>query len=153
MKTHSFLATCSLMLLSLLLGSSTQAQPRLQEVLGDALIIENPECAKVVINFNVKVRYKKHFPPRSGEEVRIQLEPIVFTEDERQAVQHQESLVPPQSEIADIDQITYEGDDIDGAFLVLTFNHPVSYMVEQGKGFNSIEVTVFLPSATVPCAP
>lgn len=153
MKKNIVLALMVVVGFPLVLVGWANARPSMQEVLGEIEITDKEECAIVKVSFNLMVRYKRHFPYKSGEELRIQIEPIAFTESEKEAVGQDESITPPESDIAGIDQVFYEGGDSGQQSLTLFFNHPVSYTVQQGADSRSIVVHVFLPSATLPCEP
>jgi hypothetical protein len=152
MKKNNVFSLGTVMWMIFLFAAQAQAQPSLQEMLGETLIVDKEECATVTVSFNLRVRYIKHFPYNSGEELRIHLEPIALTPSERESITQNESILPPESEIAAIDQIVYEGGVNGDQFLTIFFKHAVTYTVQQGSDFRSIVVTVFLPSATAPCS-
>lgn len=153
MKNSNLISFIALVGLTFLFTGPVHGQPTLREVLDETQIIDKPECAVITVGFNLRVRYKKHFPFKSGEELRIQLEPIALTPSEKEAITQEESIIPPESEIAAIDQIIYEGGENGDQFLTIFFKHPVSYTVQQGSDFRSIVIKVFLPSTTTPCSP
>ena len=149
MKKYLF-ALPVLAALALFLGAALAQVPR-NEILDDVQIEEKTECAHVHIAFNLPVRYTKHFPEKSGNEVRIQLEVLAANPTERDALLRRESLLPPESDVAAIEEIMYEGDYNGAPFLTIFFTHPVRFIVKQGTDFRSIDITVLLPTANAHC--
>jgi hypothetical protein len=136
----------------LILSGGLSAQPSRDKILSAVEIEEDLSCSVIRIAFNFPVRYVKHFPYESGDELRIQLEPIVISPLDREDLTKRESLSPP-NDFAKLDEVIYEGDIIGGPYLTLLFRHPVTYKVQQGADFRSLIVAVPGPEADELCLP
>lgn len=136
-----------------LLHALSTAQPVRDRVLADVKIVEKTECAVIHIGLNFPVRYLKHFPLASGDELRIRLVPIAISPDDREALFKRESVRPGPSDLAQLSEVVFEGDVAGGPYLTLLFRHPVQYRVSQGSDFRSILVAVSLPESSAPCEP
>jgi len=131
--------------------SPVGAEPTRDRILADIQIEESAECAVINVGFNFPIRYQRHFPAGGGNELRIGLLPISISPDDLKALFERESVRPPESDVAALSEVIYEGDMAGGPFLTLLFRHPVLYEVGQGTDYRSIRVAVRLPEATAPC--
>ena len=117
------------------------AQPNLDRVLSNATVEEGAHCAVVQVGFNFPVRYVSHFPSASGDEVRVRVRAF----DERThggALAHRESVRAPESLLAHILSIDFDGDRQEGATITMRFDGPAQFAVGQGEDFRSINVAV-----------
>lgn len=137
----------------LLFSSGLQAQPTRDRILDDVQITEDTGCAVIQVGFNFPVRYVKHFPYEFGDELRIQLEAIVISPVDEEALFTRESVKPPSHNFAKLVEIVYEGDIVGGPFLTLLFRYPVAFKVKQGANFRSMIIAVPGPEASEPCLP
>lgn len=127
------------------------AQPALDRVLSDASIEEGPHCAVVQVGFNFPVRYVSHFPAANGDEVRIRVRAV---ERERgDSMMHRESVRPPESAIANINAIQFDGDRQEGASLTFLFSQGSQFQVGQGADFRSIRVAISDGQDAASCTP
>lgn len=112
--------------------------------LGDVNITEEDSCAVIQVKFNFPLRYVKHFPYESGDDLRIQFDPIPIAvpPGERSALFTRESVRPPRNDIASLLEVIYEGNVEGGPFLTLYFRRPVVFKVEQGADFRSLNIVV-----------
>lgn len=113
--------------------------------LSDVTITEHDACAVIQVKFNFPLRYVKHFPYESGDDLRIQFDPIPIAvpPGETSALFTRESVRPPRNHIASLIEVIYEGNVAGGPFLTLYFSHPVVFKVEQGADFRSLKIVVF----------
>ena len=121
------------------------------EILDGVEITGGDGCAFIRIGFNIPVRYVKHFPYDSGEDLRIQLEPISISPGERPSLFNREYLRPPPDDPSGLSEVLYEGGIEGGPFLSLFFRNPVRFKVEQGEDYRSLLVTVYGTDAKGPC--
>jgi hypothetical protein len=137
------LRVCILVLLGLTLFSSDlQAQPVREKILGDVAVMEEEDYAVVQVGFNFPIRYTRHFPADSGDELRIRLEPIAISRDDREALFKREGIHPPLGDVTSILEILYEGDIIGGFYLTVRFDRPTEFLVGQGADFRSLIIVV-----------
>jgi len=122
-------------------------------ILDDVRITERDGCAVIRVGFNIPVRYVKHFPYESGDDLRIQLEAISISPGEREALFRNEYHRPPPDDTSGLEEVLYEGNVEGGPFLSLFFRTPVVFKVEQGSDFRSLVVVVTGPEAKEPCPP
>ncbi len=153
MKTGTAIKIWMVALVGLILLSvGLHAQPSRDKILSGVEVDEDTGCAIIKVEFNFPVRYVKHFPYESGEELRIQLEHIVISPLDEEGLSRRESFSPP-NDFAKLIEVVYEGDIIGGPFLTLLFRYPVDYKVQQGSDFRSLIVAVPGPEAGEPCLP
>lgn len=119
-----------------------QARPTRDRILGDLLIVEQPEQVDVNIGFNFPIRYIRHFPDAEGDDLRIQLKPIAVGQSDRDALFKREAFTVDQDNAADITEVIYEGADITGLVLTVYFNKARSFSVAQGNDYRSIQLVV-----------
>lgn len=150
MSRKMYLAAGALVLGLVLAAGALMAGHR---IIDDIEIEETPACAEVKIVFSFPVRYVKHFPYDSGTDLRIQLEPIRISELDKESLYTRETLQPPPNDIAQLEEVVFEGDIEGGPFLTLYFRMPVEYKVGQGADFRSLNVTVKGPEAAQACQP
>jgi hypothetical protein len=118
------------------------AQPVTERILSSASIAEEPDCAHLTIHFNLPVRYLNHFPYETGREVCIRVRPLALGANEAAFRLRRESLRPPDSELAAISRIEYEGDAVNGACITVNFRKPAFFSVAQGSDYRSIAVAI-----------
>jgi len=103
---------------------------------------EDGACARVSVEFNVPVRYTSHFPEQRGRELRIAVQPLNFNRSSLSTGPATESVRPPKSDIAGIQQIAYDVADPSGPTLVLQFDHEASWTVASDNNVSRIIVSV-----------
>ena len=135
------------------LATVVSAQPTTYRVLKDIRLLEGNDCTYFQIEFNFPVQYINHFPPSAGDELRIQINPIVVNPQDRSALLAREALSPPESGDLGLLTIIYDGDLASGPVLTLQFRRPLSYSVGQGHDFRSVLVGIPGPDRTTPCLP
>jgi len=122
------------------------ATPATRLVIDDVEVIGSAEgaddCALVTVRFSFPVRYKRHFPYGSGNDLRVQLSSIVSSAEEAEAMLTRETIVPASGEAALLTEIDFEGNIQGGPYLSLFFSRPVKFDVRQGADFRSIEFAV-----------
>ena len=135
------------------LSSVVSAQPTTVRVLKDARLLEGNDCNYIQIEFNFPVQYINHFPPNAGDELRIQINPIIGNVQERAALLLREALTPPRDDDLGLLNIIYDGELSSGPIVTLRFRRPLSYSVGQGHDFRSVLVGIPGPDRTTPCLP
>ncbi|MBU1738215.1 MAG: hypothetical protein KKG35_08755 [Proteobacteria bacterium] len=136
-----------------ILSSAAFAQTSRNEMISDVLISDQSECAIIEIVFALPVKYKKHFPESAGRELRVYLDPITVTADDRELTNRNEYYSPPDSDIVTVSEIIYEGADVVEPYLTILFTHQMKFTVRQGGDFRSLLIPVFLPSSNAECLP
>ncbi len=149
MRKFSILAICILAIIGVLFLSTRPMAGRV--IIDDVEITDEDGCSRITIMFNFPVQYIQHFPDESGEDLRIQLEPIVTGSQERDALFTHETAYLPTDGVGELQDITYEGDIEGGPYLTLFFRTPVKFSVSQGKNFRSLDVAVSAIGASTPC--
>jgi len=135
------------------LSGIVSAQPTTDRVLSDARLLEGNDCTYIQIEFNFPVQYINHFPPKAGDELRIQINPIIGNVQNRAALLLREALSPPRSDDLGLLSIIYDGELSSGPVVTLQFRRPLSYSVGQGHDFRSVLVGIPGPDRTSPCLP
>jgi plasmid maintenance system killer protein len=123
-------------------STQIQAQPVSGRILAGVNITEAEEKVEVSINFNFPVRYISNFPEKSGDELRIELQPIAVSPDDSEALSNRESITPAAGNPAGITEIIYEGDTFSNLFLTIYFRSKSKFAVKQGTDYRSLRVTV-----------
>ena len=135
------------------LSSAVLAQPTTVRVLQDVRLLEGNDCTYFQIEFNFPVQYINHFPPDAGDELRIEINPIIVNPQDRSALLLREALSPPENGDLGLLSIIYDGELSAGPVLTLQFRRPLSYSVGQGHDFRSVLVGIPGPDRTTPCLP
>ncbi len=107
-----------------------------ENALSGLQIIEQKDAIILEIDFAIPVKYIKHFPPKEGEILQIQLQAV------GEKALKRESLTPPPTDLLPLALVTYEGDIPGGPYVTIRFNYGVEYTVEDAPGSNSILVTI-----------
>lgn len=121
---------------------SILSQPARDRVLEDVTIHHDDGHHVIEIQFPFRVRYQSHFPPRSGSELRIRLQPVSVATADIDAVFKRESVVPRYADVVALDEVIYEGDIDTGAQLTLLFSDRVTYEVIPDPDYTHIRVVV-----------
>ena len=129
-------------LVVLSLSTALMAQPSRDRVLGDLSFNELEGQTEVRIEFNFPVRYIRHFPVTSGQDLRIQLVPMAIGNTERDALFKREAVTAERHNTADISEVVYEGDSANGLQLTVYFAKERTFSVEQGNDYRSILLVV-----------
>ena len=149
MKKLKVLIMCAMTLAGLIvLHAAIQAR---YLVLDSIKITEEFDCAIIKVSFNFPVRYIRHFPYESGGELRVEIKPIVTSEEDKKSLFTRESLTPPSNEVASLEEVLYEGNLEGGPFLTFYFGRTVDFKVEQGPDFRSIVVSASRPDSSRKC--
>ena len=140
MKKILALAGLVVLLAAALWGSTLFSQP-VRDHLLDVIDVEHSRDGTVIrIEMTIPVRYIRHYPYESGNELRIKMLPFDVRTSDRDALHKRESLVPFNNDPPELREVVYEGDVDGGPFLTLLFDHEVHYEVEQGRDSRSIVV-------------
>ena len=114
----------------------TAAVQAAENALSGLQIIEQKDAIILEIDFAIPVKYVKHFPPKEGEILQIQLQAV------GEKALKRESLTPPPTDLIPLALVTYEGDIPGGPYVTIRFHYGVEYTVEDAPGSNSILVTI-----------
>ena len=144
-------------LLSLAVALATQlvvSEPVRQKILDNLEVQEGEDITTIRISLTSPVRYIRHFPSDSGEELRIRIRLFDVSRDNRDALSRREALVPFEAGDLPLDEVVYEDDlDTDGPYLTLFFSQSVDYSVQQGTDSRSIVVFTRKPAMDKPVQP
>lgn len=146
------LAGATLLLLAVGAGGTAWAQPIKDIILDEAVVSDSNGCASIRIQFNFPLRYKRHFPYESGDDLRISIDPIVHAREGHSMVFEREAVRVQNEDLLPLVNVIYDGQAVDGPYLVLHFSQAVRFAVAQGKDFRSIVVTVVTSDGIDPAA-
>ena len=126
------------------------AQPIKDIILNDAVVRERSGCATVRIQFNFPLRYKRHFPYDSGDDLRIHIDPILHTSEGHEIVFEREAVRVENEDLLPLINVIYDGQTPGGPYLTLHFSETVRFAVAQGKDYRSLIVSVAATAGTDP---
>jgi len=131
-----------LVVIALAAGWVLSGQPARDKIIDNAVI--HVDAGHIIINVRLTFpfRYLSHFPQETGSELRIRIVPVRVPSSDLGAVFKNEGLVPPDAEIAAVDQVLYEGDNPGGPYLTIRFTRPVRYQVIQGSDYRSMNIII-----------
>lgn len=124
-----------------------------RSVIDVANIEEQGGCAIIMVQFNFPVRYRSHFPKDTGEELRIQFEPIFIGPSDRESQYEREEVWFSPDGIVPLSEVIFEGNIGGGPYLTLTFDRSIFFEVEAGADFRSLVVTPFQDKERAECFP
>jgi len=130
-----------------LIAQFVGSEPVRKKLLDQLDVQDGGEVTTIRISLTSRVRYIRHFPYASGEELRIKITLFDVSHDNREAFFSRETLVPFDADDLPLEEVVYEGDIEGGPYLTLFFNHRVDFKVQQGTDSRSIVVS-FSNSAT-----
>lgn len=136
----------------LLAAAPASAQPVGGQILDRVAIRHEGECFHIAVVFTLPMRYVSHFPLKRGDEVRIEIRPVVTGSADRGALESREAAMPRVVDGLPLIDVVYEGDIPGGPFLRLHFDEVVDYRVRQGGDFRSIVIDVSPPGDGCPLA-
>jgi len=137
MKVFTVTAT---LLLAVTWHVTLQSQPVRDRILDTIEVQHTGDGTVIHVTMTVPVRYIRHYPYESGNELRIKVLPFDVRSNDRDALHKRESLVPPDDDPPELMEVIYEGDMDGGPFLTLLFDHEVHYEAGQGRDSRSIVV-------------
>jgi hypothetical protein len=130
-----------------------RAQPVRDRILSKVVASEDAGCTTVTVFLNFPVRYVRHFPYSSGDELRIRLDPIAISPGDREFLFRRESMRAPKNERAAISRLEFDGSGPEGPLLVFLFRRDVAFKVAQGSDYRSIVVAIAGPEPSESCTP
>ena len=136
----------ALALATALIAQLADSEPVRKVLLDELDIQESEEVTIVHISLTSPVRYIRHFPYESGEELRIKIKLFDVGSDNREGIFSRETLVPFETEGLPLDEVVYEGDIEGGPYLTLFFSRSVDFRVQQGTDSRSIVVYINKPA-------
>ena len=136
-----------------LLAQLVSSEPVRKKILDQLDVQEGEEVTTIYISLTSPVRYIRHFPYESGEELRIKISLFDVSRDNRQAFFSRETLVPFNTEELPLDEVVYEGDIEGGPYLTLFFSRRVNFEVQQGTDSRSIVVYINKSAAEISAQP
>lgn len=141
MNITRYFKKVTMLLLGILLVPSL-AWAAVNIVIEDVQIAEDNGCAEVTVSFTLPVRYIRHFPLESGDDLRVQLEPIAAGPAQQEALNTRQKVEPPPSETIGLTDVIYEGDVEGGPYLTFYFSRKTTFKVAQGADFRSLVVMI-----------
>jgi len=129
------LLAIAVVLIAQLVGS----EPVRKKLLDQLDVQSGEEITTIRISLTSRVRYIRHFPYDSGEELRIKITLFDVSHDNREAFFGRETLVPFDD--LSLEEVVYEGDIEGGPYLTLFFSRRVSFEVQQGTDSRSVVVS------------
>ena len=128
---------------------AADAQPVRDRILQDVEIKDR--C--IVVGFSFSVQYLRHFPTRTGDEVRIFVRPRAVGRINGDALGRREAVRPPGRQAVHLSEAIYDGDSLGGPSVLLLFDRPVTFRVGMGTDFRSIVVLVGENGSDAACFP
>ncbi|MBS0243172.1 MAG: tetratricopeptide repeat protein, partial [Proteobacteria bacterium] len=135
-----------------LVSVSPSAEPVADRLLAGVRVSERPGCTIVRIEFNARAQYQSHFPLATGDELRIQVNPLDRSPSTQPPLGGLEALRAPTSERASIHAIELE-QAASGSKLTVYFRRTVSFKVAQGIDFKSLLIAIAGPAPSANCLP
>lgn len=132
------LLAIAVVLVAQLVGS----EPVRKKILDQLDVWEGEEVTTIRISLTSRVRYIRHFPYESGEELRIKILLFDVSRDNREAFFSRETLVPNDNIDLPLNEVVYEGDVESGPYLTLFFSRSADFEVQQGTDSRSIVVYI-----------
>ena len=136
------LSLVALVIFALAAGWVLSGQPARDRIIESALINVDDGHVLLKVRLTFPFRYLSHFPQETGSELRIRIVPVRVPSSDVGAVFKNEGLVPPDADIAAVDQVLYEGDAPDGPSLTIRFTRPVRYQVIPGSDYRSMNIII-----------
>ena len=140
------LAPCAWLLAPLMilaLAGGAIAGPTVRyKMLEDVQVLKNNGDLFVEVHFSIPMRYRMHFPPDNGKELRIQLRAVQVPGSDLDALFRREAVAPPYGDVIALDEVIYEGDIQDGPWLTIRFTRSVSYQVIPGSDYRSMRIVI-----------
>ncbi len=125
------------------------AQPVKNTILDFLEIKKTKDQVLIQIGFTFPIRYIRHYPQNKGDQLRIQIKPIIINPNESKDLFIRESIPPQSAKWGDLADVVYEGSDIEGRYLALYFKKTMIFEVTQGNDYRSINVHI-IPSQSLP---
>ena len=135
----------AVVLIAQLVGS----EPVRKKLLDQLNVQSGEEITTIRISLTSPVRYIRHFPYDSGEELRIKITLFDVSRDNREAFFSRETLVPFDDDGLPLEEVVYEGDIEGGPYLTLFFSRRVSFEVQQGTDSRSVMVSFSNAATTI----
>lgn len=132
------LLAIAIVLIAQLAGS----EPVRKKLLDQLDVQDGEETTTIRISLTSPVRYIRHFPSESGDELLIKILLFDVGSDNRDALFGRETLVPFSNEDLPLTEVVYEGDIENGPYLSLFFSRRVDFEVQQGTDSRSIVVYI-----------
>ena len=129
-------------LILLAAGWAISGPPARDKIIDSALLDVVGEHTILVVELTFPFRYQSHFPVETGNELRIRISPIRVPASDLDAVFRREGLVPPDADVAAIDEVIYEGDAVGGPHLTVRFTQRVRYQVIPGGDYRSLNIVI-----------
>ena len=123
-------------------GWAVSGPPARDKIIDSALLNVANGHVILEVELTFPFRYQSHFPPETGNELRIRISPVRVPASDLDAVFRREGLVPPDADTAAIDEVIYEGDAVGGPYLTVRFTQPVRYQVIPGGDYRSLSIVI-----------
>ena len=136
-----------------LIAQLVSSEPVRKKILDQLDVREGEEVTTIHISLTSPVRYIRHYPYESGEELRIKISLFDVSRDNRQAFFSRETLAPFNTEDLPLDEVVYEGDIENGPYLTLFFSRRVDFDVQQGTDSRSIVVYINKSASEISAQP
>jgi len=147
MRAYSTTTAAMLCLLAALTLLCVSPPVRAQIDVLDAIdVVHADEYSTISINFNVPVQYKSHLPARSGDVLRIRIDPVVTLGAEGDVLFGREFLQWNPTDRVPLSEVTYESSGPSTAILTLQFEGSVEFDVLKGSEVRVIRIRVKHPA-------
>lgn len=142
MTRMNWLPVAIILALSSVIAVPAAAQPVRDRVLRSVEFFTVGEVAVARIRFNFPVRYLRHAPLLSGDQLIIQFRTIAVSPGDLDALFKRESIRPRQDNPAQVLEVIYEGSLEGGPVLTVRFQTERAYRVTQGEDYRSLDIAV-----------
>ena len=116
------------------------AQPSSDRVLSQAVVSERGRCTVLDIGLNFPIRSIGAFPPESGDQVLVRLQPV--DAGAAGALRGRETTPGPRSASGKVRSIEFEGDTGSGPTLTIYFSAGVFFRIGQSPDFMHLLVAI-----------
>jgi tetratricopeptide (TPR) repeat protein len=134
-----------LLLVVLGLLACTQASAQI-DVLDRIDVTPGEEQTEVRIHLNIPMRYKSHAPWKSGDLLRVVVEPVATLGAEEDVLFGREALQWSATDTLPLYEVTYEGSGVSLATISLQFERSVSFEVPPSPDFRSLVIIIKHPA-------
>jgi len=133
---HFFLTTVCI---ALSINLTAHAQPAGNRAIENTEVAHQNGCSIITVTFVFPVQYLSNFPKEKGNELRVQLSPLVTSQSNITAEFSDEAVRLMDDIDVPLTRFEYVGaHSAENPYLWLTFSESVYFKVEQGSDFRSL---------------
>jgi len=150
-RTMATLATGSVLAVMAIQLTPTAAQPVRHIVLAGAQAERSGECITLTVSFNLPVQYLRHAPRERGLSLYLDVQPLAAGTAMKEGLARREAVRVQSDGPLPIIAVVYDG-TLPEPRVVVDFDVPMAFSVQQGKDFRSLVVHTAPPASAAKCA-